>query len=62
VNTGYVASARTDTRPKPVGLQTLLGTSRARLLLALVVVYFVWGSTYLVMRFAMVGYPPLLMG
>ena len=33
-----------------------------RTLFALFLVYVVWGSTYLVMRFALEGFPPLLMG
>lgn len=30
--------------------------------LALLILYFVWGSTYLVMRFAVEGLPPMMMG
>jgi drug/metabolite transporter (DMT)-like permease len=35
---------------------------RAPVLLALLGVYLIWGSTYLAMRFAIEGMPPLLMG
>ncbi len=35
---------------------------RAPVLLALLGVYLIWGSTYLAMRFAIEGIPPLLMG
>lgn len=35
---------------------------RAPVLLALLGVYLIWGSTYLAMRFAIEGLPPLLMG
>src|ERR1700694_3382826 len=38
-----------------------VGTSRASIALALVLVYVVWGSTYLAMRVALGGFPPLLM-
>ncbi len=31
-------------------------------LVSLLLVYFVWGSTYLVMRFAVAGLPPMMMG
>jgi len=37
------------------------GASRARIVVALALVYVVWGSTYLAMRIAMGGFPPLLM-
>lgn len=37
-------------------------TLRAPVLLALLGVYLIWGSTYLAMRFAIEGIPPLLMG
>jgi drug/metabolite transporter (DMT)-like permease len=35
--------------------------SRARVVVALALVYVVWGSTYLAMRIALGGFPPLLM-
>lgn len=37
------------------------GPSRARIALALGLLYVVWGSTYLAMRIALGGFPPLLM-
>jgi len=37
-------------------------TARRKLLLALAGVYLIWSSTYLVMRVAVAGLPPLLMG
>src|SRR5262249_26361312 len=37
------------------------GASQARIAVALTLVYVVWGSTYLAMRIALEGFPPLLM-
>ena len=37
------------------------GASPARVVVALTLVYVVWGSTYLAMRIALEGFPPLLM-
>lgn len=38
------------------------GTNSARVILALASVYLVWGSTYLVIRIGLEGFPPFLMG
>ena len=35
--------------------------SRAKLLIALLSVYFIWGSTYLAIRIALEGFPPFMM-
>jgi drug/metabolite transporter (DMT)-like permease len=35
--------------------------SRGKLLIALLSVYFIWGSTYLAIRIALVGFPPFMM-
>ncbi len=43
------------------GDRSRTGASRARIVLALALVYVVWGSTYLAMRIAIGGFPPLLM-
>lgn len=36
-------------------------TDRTALILALAAVYFIWGSTYLALRFGLEGFPPLLL-
>jgi drug/metabolite transporter (DMT)-like permease len=36
-------------------------TDRTTLILALAAVYFIWGSTYLALRFGLEGFPPLLL-
>ncbi len=50
-------------RLAPVAFQAQprTGASRARVAIALALVYLVWGSTYLAMRIALAGFPPLLM-
>jgi len=35
--------------------------SRIKLLIALLSVYFIWGSTYLAIRIALEGFPPFMM-
>src|SRR5262249_40878008 len=44
------------------GDRSRAGATRARIVLALGLVYVVWGSTYLAMRIALGGFPPLMMG
>jgi drug/metabolite transporter (DMT)-like permease len=39
----------------------MMKTDRSRILLAMATLYLVWGSTYLGIRFALEGYPPLLL-
>lgn len=46
--------------PRAVGGSTASNT-RPRIMLALLAVYLVWGSTYLAMRFALQGFPPFIM-
>ncbi|HMB57683.1 MAG TPA: drug/metabolite exporter YedA [Arenimonas sp.] len=43
-------------------LQSAHGASPGKVLLALLSVYLVWGSTYLAIRIGLQGYPPFLMG
>lgn len=58
-----VASARPiKATSSSSGDRSRAGASRARIVLALALVYVVWGSTYLAMRIALGGFPPLLMG
>ncbi|MDQ3266825.1 MAG: drug/metabolite exporter YedA [Myxococcota bacterium] len=43
------------------GAKSVVREERGRVIAALVAVYFIWGSTYLAMRFAVESLPPLLM-
>ena len=46
-----------------IAIETPIGTSTARVALALAAVYLIWGSTYLGIRFALEGgFPPFLLG
>jgi len=38
-----------------------VNTPRSRILLALLTLYLIWGSTYLAIRYALEGFPPLLL-
>jgi len=51
----------TGSAPEVLAVQPRTGAIGARVVLALALVYLVWGSTYLAMRIALVGFPPLLM-
>ena len=42
-------------------LKTIKGDSRVKVLIALLSVYFIWGSTYLAIRIALEGFPPFMM-
>ena len=46
----------------PSTLSSSGSSQRSRLILALAAVYLIWGSTYLVMRWAIEGFPPFVMG
>lgn len=48
--------------PAPSALAPRAAPSRARLMLAFAVIYIVWGSTYLAVRFGIESFPPLFLG
>lgn len=48
--------------PLPVNASRHAAPSRARLIVAFAVVYIVWGSTYLAVRFGIESLPPLFLG
>ena len=55
--------ASTPTGPAPLARATPTATATPpQVMLALLAVYVIWGSTYLVMRWAVVELPPMLMG
>jgi drug/metabolite transporter (DMT)-like permease len=47
---------------RPVQTVTTPPAPRSKVVLALTAVYLIWGSTYLVLRFALESFPPFLMG
>src|ERR1700737_3524498 len=51
-----------ETAPLPLNMRRHPAPSRARLIAAFAVVYIVWGSTYLAVRFGIESFPPLILG
>src|SRR5437764_10322364 len=65
----YQSEPTSIVRERSQGTNQIIGTStsqgprsnRLLILLSLVALYILWGSTYLAMRFALLGFPPFLM-